>query len=137
MLVLRSPFWFRLTSGQGRILWFLLSSSSYWFQVARESVFLTEFKFASKTLIDGTLVGNLMVVGFYLGHVNKKFGNTLRASLYDIPLYARFLIRQFTAPLYDGKVVPLHSHSFALQLHQIKFSKDLLWKIICISRNKT
>ena len=53
---------------------------------------------------------------------------TLRAPLYDIPLYA---------PLYDGKVVPLHFHSFALQLHQIKFSKELLWKIICINRNKT
>ena len=39
---------------------------------------------------------------------------TLRAPLYDIPLYARSLLRPFAAPLYDGKVVPLHSHSFAL-----------------------
>ena len=67
----------------------------------------------------------------------KKKLCTLPASLYDIPLYARSLIGPFAAPLYYGKVVPLHSHSFALQLHQIKFSKEFLWKIICISRNKT
>ena len=49
----------------------------------------------------------------------------------------RSLIRPFAALLYDGKVVPLHSHFFAVKLHQIKFLKELLWKIICISRNKT
>ena len=57
-LFLRSPNWFRLTSGQGRILRFLLSSSSGRFQVARVTANLIEFRFASKTRIDGTLVEN-------------------------------------------------------------------------------
>ena len=96
-------------------------------------VYICELIYLCVFVMKNMIVCNWMV-WMYLHDV---YVCTLRSPLYDIPLYARSLIRSFAAPLYDGKVVPLHSHSFALQIHQIKFSKELIWKIICISRNKT